>query len=387
MTMAAHIVGLGVFLPNDPVDNDSIEHVLGRVGGLRSRTRAVILRKNGIRTRHYALDRESGRPTHTNAQMTAHAVRAVARAVGFDLAAIDTLVCGTSSPDQLIPSHGLMVHGELGIGPCEVITTSGVCVSGMTALKYAALAVASEQSRLAVATGSENPSSAMRASYLEPCATPGPEELEADPLLAFDQEFLRWMLSDGAGAAALAPEPLPGRLALRVDWIEIVSHAGHAETCMYWGARKREDGTLQGWRDPDAAADPKRGGFLNLAQDVKLLGRDGGRLMIDESFPSIRRKHGVAAGDVTWFLPHYSSAYFRQEVHDRLAAIDFAIPFDRWFTVLPTKGNTGSASMYTMLDELVASQRAKPGDRILCFVPESARFSAAYAWLTVVEGR
>jgi 3-oxoacyl-[acyl-carrier-protein] synthase-3 len=88
--------------------------------------------------------------------------------------------------------------------------------------------------------------------------------------------------------------------------------------------------------------------------------------------------------DVDWFLPHYSSEYFRQEVIDRLKQIDFEIPTERWFTNLTTKGNTGSASIFIMLNEMFHSGRLEPGQRILCFVPESARFSVGYALLKVV---
>jgi 3-oxoacyl-[acyl-carrier-protein] synthase-3 len=62
----------------------------------------------------------------------------------------------------------------------------------------------------------------------------------------------------------------------------------------------------------------------------------------------------------------------------------FGIPQEKWFTNLTWKGNTGSASIYIILEELVSSGRAKRGDRVLCFVPESSRFSFALLHLTVV---
>jgi 3-oxoacyl-[acyl-carrier-protein] synthase-3 len=40
--------------------------------------------------------------------------------------------------------------------------------------------------------------------------------------------------------------------------------------------------------------------------------------------------------------------------------------------------------MYVMLDELVRSGRLRRGERILCFVPESGRFTSAFLHLTVV---
>jgi 3-oxoacyl-[acyl-carrier-protein] synthase-3 len=399
-----YITGVGAFLPNAPVDNDGIETVLGPLNGTPSRIKKRILRNNGIRTRYYAVEPGTGRPTHTNARMTAEAVRALARETGFDLASLDLLACGTSTPDQWIPGHGPMVHGELGCPPCEVISTAGVCAAGMTALKYACASIVSGYARTSIATGSELASSLLRAQHFEtngrarggagaagayPAhaahdATPAGMDPEASPLVAFDQEFLRWMLSDGAGAVLVEPQPRADRLSLRVDWIEVVSLANMLEPCMYWGASKQEDGSLVGWRDAGSVPEAMRAGLFNLTQDIKLLGKEISVRLVNGIFPKIRAKHGLAPGEVTWFLPHYSSEVFRQELYDRFLEIDFPIPFETWFTNLAEKGNTGSASIFIILEEFIRSNRIAPGDTILCLVPESARFSVAYALLTAV---
>lgn len=378
-----YITGLGAFLPNGPIDNDGIESVLGLIRGAPSRIKRRILKNNGIRTRYYALDPSTGRPTHTNAKLTAEAIRALAESASFQLDRIDCLACGTSTPDQWIPGHGLMVHGELGSPPCEVVSTAGVCASGMTALKYACMSVTTGDSRASIATGSELASNLLRAPHFEPQIESRALELETNPLVGFEQEFLRWMLSDGAGAALVEPAPRPDRISLRVDWIEIVSFANLLEPCMYWGARKGDDGTLLGWRDVGSPEKALRDGFFNLTQDVRLLGKEALRL-VTGAFPRIRAKHGLSPGDVRWFLPHYSSEFFRQELYDRFMEVDFPIPFDIWFTNLADKGNTGSASIFIILEELARTNRISAGERILCFVPESARFSAAYALLTAV---
>ena len=62
----------------------------------------------------------------------------------------------------------------------------------------------------------------------------------------------------------------------------------------------------------------------------------------------------------------------------------FEIPYEKWFTNLSYKGNTGAASMYIIMEEIFHSGRLKKGDRILCYVPESARFSVCYMMLTAV---
>ena len=46
-------------------------------------------------------------------------------------------------------------------------------------------------------------------------------------------------------------------------------------------------------------------------------------------------------------------------------------------------GNVGAASIYLALNELIESGRLSKGERILLSVPESGRFSYAYAYLTV----
>jgi 3-oxoacyl-[acyl-carrier-protein] synthase-3 len=64
--------------------------------------------------------------------------------------------------------------------------------------------------------------------------------------------------------------------------------------------------------------------------------------------------------------------------------IGFPVPPERWFSNLATKGNTGSASIFILLEELFHSGRLRKGERLLCMIPESGRFSIAYMHLTVV---
>jgi len=140
----------GSFLPFAPVGNEEIESVLGQVGGRPSRARRIVLRSNGIETRHYAIDRETGKPAMSNAYLTAEAIRSMG-----DVGRVDCLVTGTSLPDQLLPSHAAMVHGELGWPRLEVVSCAGVCLAGTAALKHAWLAVRAGDAHRAVATGSE----------------------------------------------------------------------------------------------------------------------------------------------------------------------------------------------------------------------------------------
>jgi 3-oxoacyl-[acyl-carrier-protein] synthase-3 len=380
--MEAYITAVGAFLPNEPVSNDQIESVLGLVGGRPSRLRHMILKRNGIDSRHYARDPRDGRQTHTNAQQTAEAIRALSNVGGFSLEEIDVLASGTSSPDQMIPSHASMVHGQLGCPPCEVISTSGVCCCGMAAMKYAYLSVLSGTARLAVATGSELPSSWLQASAFK--SQKGSSTPEDDPYVAFEQEFLRWMLSDGAGAVAIEPRPRRDRPSLRIDWIDILSYANELETCMYCGAVKDEKGALHTWRELREFDSVWKDGYLNITQDVKVLKENMVQVGCKRFFAHVRDKHQLTPDKLDWFLPHISSEFFRRPVYEALVEIGFEIPHEKWFTNLNRKGNIGSASIYIILEELWASGALKPGQRIFCGIPESARFTFAGMHCTVV---
>ena len=123
----AYITRSSVCLPNAPVENDQVEAILGQVGERPSRARRVVQRSNGIRRRHYVIDPATGKPNYTNASLTAAAVKGLVHG-GFALDQIACLACGTSNPDQLMPNHAVMVHGELGAPVCEVVATAGVCV-------------------------------------------------------------------------------------------------------------------------------------------------------------------------------------------------------------------------------------------------------------------
>ena len=183
--MDVFITKAAKFLPNEPVGNDDMEGFLGMVDGKPSKARRVVLRRNGIRQRYYALDRD-GHVTHTNAQMAANAVRGLLDD-HLTVDDIDLLSCGTSSPEQILPSHGVMVHGLLGGNRnTEVVSFAGSCCTGMDAMKYAYMAVKLGLARHAAVAASERTSAWMRASYFQK-ESEQLALLENQPMLAFEK--------------------------------------------------------------------------------------------------------------------------------------------------------------------------------------------------------
>jgi 3-oxoacyl-[acyl-carrier-protein] synthase-3 len=376
---SVYITKAAVFYPNEPVSNEEMEQYLGMINGIPSLARRIVLGKNGIKNRYYALDKE-GNVTHTNVQIAANAIRNL-----FDekigLNDIDLIACGTSSPEQLLPSHGVMVRGELGgERSIEAASFAGSCCTSMQAMRYAHMSILTGSAKNAVCCGSERMSAWMTARYFEK-ETELFSQIEKRPMLAFDKEFLRWMLSDGGAALLLQNKPAENALSLHVDWIEITSYAHKMETCMYAGGEKRKDGSLAGWTMfPETEWLTKS--LFSIKQDTRLLGENiipiGGRYMVE-----LAKKRNFTVDDIDWYLPHLSSMFFKEQILKEFQQLGFYIPEEKWFLNLPKIGNIGSASPFAMVEELLYSGKLKKGEKLLLMIPESARFSYSYCMLTV----
>jgi 3-oxoacyl-[acyl-carrier-protein] synthase III len=356
----AYITGVGAYLPGDPIDNQQLAEQFGDGTARDAALRRHTLAANGIRTRHYAVD-SKGSTTMLNEELAAHAARRALADRGLPVSAVRMLATGTTQGDVLVPGFASMVHGRLGGGPMELLSAAGVCASSMAALKGAVSAVRLGEHPVAVAVGSELVS---RSFGIAP-----PDTLDAS--------FLRWTLSDGAGAVVVEPEPRPDGLSLRVDWMHLVSHAHEHPVCMSAGlGENREPRAGATWLDQRpghvAAAPP-------LRQDMSVLPE-----LIDlgiTEFCALVRAGRIDPG-VEHVLCHYSTGHFRGKLFARLRDAGYPPEEQRWFTNLHTAGNTGAASIFVMLAE--ARSRLRPGDRVLLIVPESGRFTLAFAHLTCV---
>ncbi len=368
------------FLPNNPVSNDEMEDYLGLINKKVSKSKSIVLRNNGIKCRYYAIEK-NGIATHTNSQMTALAIRNLFNNDLAELKKIDLISCGTSTPDQMMPSHGVMVHGWLPeTNAIEVVSPSGVCCSGMHALKYAWMSVKLGETVNAVATGSERLSRILRSDVFEE-ETQKLIEAEKNPYITFDKDFLRWMLSDGAGALQLTNKKNENGLSLKIEFLDGVSYAHLVEPCMYMAAEKNEDGTIKSYMDY-SSTDLIEHSILSIKQDVKLLSSKIVSFGFDK-IKSLFEKHNLKTEDVDYFLPHMSSEFFRSKMAEMLDLNGMHIPQEKWFTNLSTVGNVGAGSIYLMIEELFNSGKLVKGNKIFLTVPESARFSYMYGLLTV----
>lgn len=378
-----YINRVAAFLPNAPVSNEQMEQVLGMVGGTPSRVRKMILRSNAIKTRHYAIDPQTREATHSSTELAVEAIKELI-AQGMDVNEVSCLACGTSYPDQIMPGQGVMVHGLIpNAPPYEVLTAAGVCIAGMAAMKHAYNSVRTGEHLSAIAVASETASAVMRGEHFQ--AEIEQRQLEnAKPEIGFSKDFLRWMLSDGAGAVQLSNKPNKHGLSFKIHWIDLISYANEMPVCMYAGAEIL-DNKFIGWKNVSKQECDNQS-MMAVKQDVKLLNENIVRCTVENALLRLIDKYNLKAEDIDYFLPHYSSGFFRDKLLEGLKNINFEIPQEKWFTNLESKGNTGSASIYIILQEFLATYPLQAGQKVLCYIPESGRFSSCFMLLEVVDG-
>lgn len=370
------ITGVGAHLPGPPVASADMEDHLGRIGGRASLLGRRALRWNGVETRHYGLDRE-GRPTTSNAAMGALAVADALQDAGLERADLSFLAAATTQGDYLVPGHAVNVHGELGGGPLEVASFQSVCGSALMAAKMAWLSVRTGEHRVAAAGASEFSSRWFQPSFYE-----GTELVDAKGRLAAEADYLRFTLSDGAGAVIMEPQAKPAGLSLRVTFIDLVSLAGQFDPCMWAGAATGSRTDPQDtWAFSGPAAAHARGGVA-LLQDFQLLKRVI-RAWVGVYLQKVQSGRINPAG-IDHLLCHYSARSLREEIVGLLRSTEGMIPEEKWFSNLSSVGNVGSASIWVMLGAFLRSGRLRAGERVLCVVPESGRAFVGFMMLEAV---
>ncbi|MBP7722462.1 MAG: 3-oxoacyl-ACP synthase [Alphaproteobacteria bacterium] len=358
------INGFGSFLPGQPIVNKDMEDYLGYIDGKPSRYRAPALRQNKIKTRHYALSPD-GKSKYSSAEMAAQAIQDAVKKSEINLGAITYLATSSTLGDVLVPGLASHVHAELGLAPIEIANFQSVCASSFMALKSAYTQIKAGEHACAAVSGSEFSSRYFRPGFYE--QTMKAQKWDHVP---YEAEFLRFTLSDGAGAALLEGKPNEKGQSLKIHWIDIKSYADRFETCMLAGGVKQPDG-IKHWSNFDNLVEASAHGSFILMQDFNLL-----KKMIPvwvSHYLDLIDQEKIVIDDIDHVCSHYSSHSLREETMSLLRKAGAMIDEEKWFTNLYTKGNTGTASIFIMLDELFHGGKLKSGEKILCHVPESGR--------------
>lgn len=385
-----YLLAASHYLPGEPIDNEQIEAYVAPIDQNSKRIKQRVLGENGIQTRHYAIDVE-GNTVISHTEMACCAIQNCLQQAQISLHEVDLLATASSGGDVLMPSVANMIQGALHAPPMEVHSHHGVCAASVIALKDAAQSLAQNpQQQLAVVVAAEMPSRIFKRSRFV-------NQAQVD----FEAHFLRWMLSDGAGAVLLgkgikvleqvAQSTLAqSGLALKLNWIHVKSFSGDYPVCMQFGQgshrlkeQNRADSADKSYLDFPSVADAEAAGHFALRQNLRIL-PNLFEVAVHE-YAGLVQAGWVKPTEVDTFLCHYSSEALGKTCEAMMESAGLGIPREKWFSNLKTCGNTGAASIFIMLSEWLATHTPKAGQKIFAFVPESGRFTVSYFMLEVVE--
>ena len=357
--MPCYITNTSSFLPGEPVLNDQIERYLGSLDG-EAEVKRKVLSMNGITQRHYAQDAHQ-QATHDVYELGTLAMRGLADA---DISSVSYLSAGTTYAPLSGPGIASLLHARLREcdqlnHPVEISSHAGICSSASSALVGAIRAIDAGQHRDAICVGAEHASEVLKSSVIRPIDDRHRHNNLRDSQW-FMSVFLRFMLSDGAGAFLLQQNPSSSGLSLQVNWTHSASFAHEAPLCM-----KLENRTAQ------------------LSQNLSVLSRF--------LLPTARKFVAAALetnndtlDSYRIVLPHMSSFFFRRQMERVIAANSCGSQPVPYWTNLATAGNTGAASIYIMLDEFLRNHPLDDAQKVLLFVPESGQFNFVMVSLTAV---
>ncbi|HEX6445854.1 MAG TPA: ketoacyl-ACP synthase III [Streptosporangiales bacterium] len=302
----AAAVGVGLAVPEDVVANAVIAARLGvDEDWLRSRT--------GTDVRHVA------RPEQRLEAFAADAATAALRDAGIEPAAVDLVLVGTTSAEEMSPHAAPMVAAAIGAERAGGVDVSAACTGFLSGLAFATAMIETGRAETVVVAGAD-----LLTRYLDP-----------------DDRGSAMLFGDGAGAVVLTAVSGPSRVG------PVSMHS---------------DGSGRG--------------LIQLRRDEPLIRMDGPtvyryavRLMVEVTREVLDRA-GLGIDDVDLFVYHQANGRIIETVGKRLG-LDAAKVVD----VVGEFANTSAASLPIALAWAAAQGRLRAGDRVLL-----AAFGAGMVW-------
>ena len=330
--VAIHILGVGTALPGPPVDNAKLARWFGMDGAWQSWVDTFI----GTRSRHLAVDGDTGEVRYSLADLGETAGQRALAAAGVGPGDIDFIVMGCSTPDDLMPATVNMIADRLGINDVPTYQLQSGCAGAVQALDVARQLLETGRHKTALVLGGD-----VCAKYVDPSM-----DLKS---MAPAQLVNVVLFGDGAGAAVLTTEPTPGSAVL-VDVLNRLTGLGRAP------------GQILRWFGPTNRPVEQQGG----AEDYKAIERDV-PVMAREILEELLERLEWKAEDVDYVLPPQLSGRMTQLIVEGLP-----VPDAQEISCVRETGNNGNALVFFQLER--ALPRMLPGERAVGVAVESSKW-------------
>jgi len=335
-TRDVRLVSVGTALPGPPIDNARLTKSLGMNAIVEQWIDAFI----GTRTRHLAVDLDTGQLNWSLADLGEAAAREALSRAGLAAGDVDLVVMGTSMPDALLPTTVNQIADRLGIDTAPTFQLQSGCSGAMQALDLAHQALLAGRHRTALVIGGD-----VCAKHVD---------LTVDYSRLPPSEMVNTVLfGDGAGAVVLGPGDVhPGAPTL------------HRVLVRLTGLDRAPAQTVEWFGPGDRGLD--RPGFH---EDFKAIA-DSVPTIATEVLAELLEDQGWSPTDVDFLLPPQLSGRMTEAIVKQL---DLPAVFE--ISCVADTGNTGNALPFSQLRETLP--QLSPGDRVVAIAVESSKWIRA----------
>lgn len=329
--MIAVIRGTGSYIPPRVVENEELKNYI-------ETSDTWIRERTGIERRHVVTD-------DTVASMAAKAGRTALENAGIQAGALELIIVSTTSPTQMIPCNACLVQKKLGAVQAACFDLNAACSGFITAYQTACAYIESGLYQKILVIGSEALSCITDWSDRSTCI----------------------LFGDGAGAVVLTAETGEKRESVCQAVCGADGSMGDALT-LYSGYLSNPFGTpVQG----EAAAGCGKNVFVRM--DGQAIFRFAVR-KVPQIIEELLQKNNLQKEEIKYYILHQANARIVEVVAKRTGQ-----PIEKFPMNVQEYGNTSSASIPILLDELCRDGRIRTGDRLVI-----AGFGGGLTWAASV---
>lgn len=358
------IAGTGCFLPGPPIPGDKVEAVLGPLDKAPPKIRSFVdnlgqklIDRGGVRTRHFAVDPETGDMTHNFSTLAEKAARNAMEMAGVEPQDIELLVISCPSYDQSTPPTSALLQELLGIQSCAEIEIHSNCTGVGKGVQFAYDTLRTGRYKTALVAYSQLSSIYLRSCYFN--------QEKMDKVHA----ALRWILADGAGAMILQGDPGGKKGHQIIDTFVESIGAGRPAGMTAGGAAS--DLMKASHQIPELYA----AGEHHLWQDFSAVNDNAAPLLL-QGLCNFTKQLKIDPGTVDHYVVSIPT---HQLYEDHIPAFldRLHITRDRIKFRSDTIGYCGGAATLLHLDEMVRSGEIKEGDLAIVHAVESSKWMTA----------
>lgn len=361
-TIYVKVAGTGAFLPGEPVLPDDVEKYLGeireapqRVMTWLSRIKPLMKEMLAIDHYHFAIDPLTREFTEDNISMSVKSARKAIERAGLKPEDIEFIAYGSAHQDQM-PTASVRIQEALGIERCGEISVHANCTSAYKALLLAYDFIRNGRYRTALVVSSSMSSSELRAEYYN------------QPLITKEELFLRYFLSDGAGAVVLkASNKKENGYFLENVYMESIG--GNKPACM---GNKRP----AYWMNP---GEEYKKAYHHLAQmfneQLREHFHDADGSVFFKGLQRMITRYGMDLQNLRYFQVNFPSRHISELIMDECSQL--GIRKETLYTRMSDMGYIGPPMCFVCLDKIIKEEPVKHDDLILSFVTEVSKFMQA----------